>query len=481
MRTGLVRLVLLGALLVRCPAGAASLDRDDAEGRLRLTLQLARERNDRVLVAAVEEFGRELKRGVPPDAEVRLRQLETKVGIDPGGWSMAGQPIFRPNPDLTARAKALGVRLAAAMKSDDPVQVREVVLALGEVLGRQAGVPDGRRAGRKVKPRVISQAEATRLWINALRSENAKLRQVGAAQPLPGQMARVYANLLEAAVGILPSIAAHMPAESPEVEKLARGAATILVRLQQPEGFLPFPDLRGKNIRFGEMTERQVTAGKIEVRDGWIVSPDPEGGSQFDTGLAGVALLGAGQQQRNEEWVRAGLRAADWALGQPCCSNFNYNAFSVSLLAKAYTASGETKYLEGALRKFRVGVAPGQVANGRWIDPHNARTVYHVILMRSLADLFTALPAVRAGERSEVQRVAELALRALLDEFDAMGITVEALPELLRMREVFPEDRRLQDAIGAMAADLVGKCTDGKRVRMGAQPDQLAAVARVGQ
>ena len=188
-------------------------------------------------------------------------------------------------------------------------------------------------------------------------------------------------------------------------------------------------------------------------------------------------MLLAGQVHANDEWKRAGLLAADWSLRQACCSNFNYNAFSISLLAHAFRISGEKKYLEGALQKFRVGVAPGQSPNGRWIDSHNARTVYHVILLRALGDLASVLPANLKTERAELDQVARPAIEALLNEFDAMGITVEALPELLTLASLYPSDVRLQETVKDMAAVIVGKCTDGRHVKMGAQPNQLAAVA----
>jgi len=44
--------------------------------------------NDRDLVARVEK----LARNDASDAQVR--EAEQAVGIDPGGWSMAGQPLF---------------------------------------------------------------------------------------------------------------------------------------------------------------------------------------------------------------------------------------------------------------------------------------------------------------------------------------------------------------------------------------------------
>jgi hypothetical protein len=280
---------------------------------------------------------------------------------------------------------------------------------------------------------------------------------------LPDQMARVYAYVLDACVTMHPHVAQHAPQRLAEVEKLLRGTAGILLKLQQPQGHFPFPDLRGKNIRFGDMTEKQLQNGSIQIEDGWIITPDPDGGSQFDTGVCGVALLRAGELLKNETYLAAGRRAAEWAAKQTCCANFNYNAFSVSLLARAGMK-------EAALQKLRVGVAPGQAKNGRWIDPHNARTVYHVIILRALADL---------GRSPEVDAITLPAIRALLDEFGAMGITVEALPELHALAKQHPDDARLQKAVRDMASVIVNKCTDGTRVKMGAQPHQLAAVAQV--
>jgi hypothetical protein len=289
------------------------------------------------------------------------------------------------------------------------------------------------------------------------------MRTLMKGELLPDQMVRVYAYVLDACVTMLPHVALHAPERVVDVEKLLRGTAGVLLRLQQPQGHFPFPDLRGKNIRFGDMTTKQLQNGSITIEDGWIITPDPDGGSQFDTGVCGVALLRAGELLKEESYLAAGRRAAEWAAKQKCCANFNYNAFSVSLLARAGMK-------EAALEKFRVGVAPGQAKNGRWLDPHNARTVYHVIILRALADL---------GRSAEVDAVALPAIRALLDEFDAMGITVEALPELHALAKQHPDEARLQKAVRDMASTIVNKCTDGTRVKLGAQPHQLAAVVEV--
>ena len=452
--------ILLLSLLA---SSALPLTPGDAEARLRMARQIARERNDEKLVRGVEKLTRDFKNGLPADAEEQLREAEKAVGIDPGGWSMAGQPLFHPTPEMEAALKASGPKLAAAMGSGDAAAVREITLAMETVLGDQAGVPDGRRMGQKAGELKLGRAEAVKLFLDALETQGRAMRALMKSELLPDQMARVYAYVLDACVTMHPHVAQHAPQRLADVAKLLRGTAGVLLRLQQPQGHFPFPDLRGKNIRFGDMTEKQLQSGSIQIEDGWIITPDPDGGTQFDTGVCGVALLRAGELLKDETYLAAGHRAAEWAKKEKCCANFNYNAFSVSLLARAGMR-------EAALEKFRVGVAPGQAKNGRWIDPHNARTVYHVIILRALADL---------GRSPEVDAVALPAIRALLDEFDAMGITVEALPELHALAKQHPDDARLQKAVRDMASVIVSKCTDGTRVRMGAQPHQLAAVMEI--
>ena len=456
----LLRIILL---IFFSSAVVQALTQEEAVARLRMARQIARERNDRELVQRVERLARDLKAGLPADADEQLREAEKAVGIDPGGWSMAGQPLFHPTATMEAALKAEGPKLAAAMASGDAKAVREITRAMEGILGDQAGVPDGRRMGQKASELKLSRADAVKLFLAALETQGRAMRTLMKSELLPYQMPRVYAYVLDACVTMHSHVALHAPERVADLDKLLRGTAGILLRLQQPQGHFPFPDLRGKNIRFGDMTEKQLQNGSIEIKDGWIITPDPEGGSQFDTGVCGVALLRAGELLKDDNYLAAGRRAAEWAAKQKCCTNFNYNAFSVSLLARAGMK-------EAALEKFRVGVAPGQAKNGRWLDSHNARTVYHVIILRALADL---------GRSAEVDAIALPAIRALLDEFDAIGITVEALPELQALAKQHPDDARLQKAVRDMASTIVNKCTDGTRVKLGAQPHQLGAVVEV--
>ncbi len=55
------------------------------------------------------------------------------------------------------------------------------------------------------------------------------------------------------------------------------------------------------------------------------------------------------------------------------------------------------RYLDAAREKVQLGIYPGQLKSGpqagRWFDPHNARLVYHFILLRGLA-AYTLVMAV---------------------------------------------------------------------------------------
>ncbi len=461
---------------------ACAGDSADLDARLRVAHQLAREHNDRALVGRVESAASEAKRfardGRGGDAEGVVRRVEAEVGIDPGGWSMHGQPIFRPTPETEARRTEINVRLDRAAASGDPAAVRAVTSELRAVLGAQAGVPDARRPGRRAAPCTLTEREAVDLFLAAMDAEGRSVRALGDPAAAP-RMLRDHAGLVAALLDIRPAVARHRPDRLEELDRTVAAVCAVLVARQQPEGHFPFPDLRGRNLRFGAMIDRAVREAGAVVRDGWVLTPDPGGGSQFDTGLCGVALLRAGASLTNATWTAAGLRAADWALAQPCCANFNYNAFSLSLLAAASRAEGGSRRLDAAMAKFRAGVAPGQAPNGRWLDPHNARTVYHLILLRGVRDLAAAVPADRAADRREVQSVLDLAIEALLQEYDACGVTVAA-PAVLAdcAADGVGDPARVRSALAGHVAVVMEDCRRGGAVRMGASAVDVAALAR---
>jgi hypothetical protein len=467
------------SLLAVGVVSAAELTSADADARWQLARQLAREKNDRELVRRVESARQTVRAalaaGKPAEADAALREIEAVVGIDAGGWSMSGLKIFHPTPAMFARRDEMHRALDAATAKGDANEVRAAVAEMRKTFGDQAGLPDARRPGVRAKPHSLSETEAVKLFLSALKSEDRSTREIAAGRPVGNNMLRLYADIVQGCCDIRPAVRRRQPQRLADLDRLVAGACSILTHLQQPAGYFPLPDLRGKNIRFGEMTEKLLATQPEGVKDGWIIAVDPAGGTQFDNGVCGVALLSAGAEYKRDEWTRAGWRAADWALQQRCVPNFNYNAFSVGLLAHASRVAHDNRYLAGALRKFRVGVAPGQVENGRWVDAHNARTVYHLIILRALHDLWVA----QTAGREEVAAVATKAVTALLDEYAAAGITTTALDELLRHEKLNPKpDPRLRGAIEMTASVIYEKCARGGNTRAGAPFTELASLAR---
>src|SRR5262249_10099301 len=155
---------------------------------------------------------------------------------------------------------------------------------------------------------------------------------------------------------------------------------------------------------------------------------------------------------------------------------------SVSILAKAFRTTRDGKYLDGAVKKFRVGVAPGQTDNGRWVDAHNARTAYQFIILRCLNDLEEVLPEGRKAERDEVAAVSRKAVKPGLDEFDVAGVTNTSLavPELARYLRLHPDaDPRLPKHLKKAAAAVLERCMRDGQVRADVPLPAVAAVAEV--
>lgn len=165
--------------------------------------------------------------------------------------------------------------------------------------------------------------------------------------------------------------------------------------------------------------------------------------------------------------------AADWALARPLCANWNYNSFSVRLLARAFAVIGDAKYLEAAVRKARFGVIPGQLTGGpragRWMDAHNARPAYHYIMMCALAQLAAAMPPLHEN-RIEVVRSLSLGLAARNTEMASRGVMnkAHAMEALLLTRSAFGNDpafmreTKTGDALRSLALLVSAEAHHGK-------------------
>ncbi len=474
-------LFVLGMATVARAEDALPVEQIDA--RLRHAYALAKETNNRLLVEEMltgrDTVTRAIGRQDGALVERLLRDMEKQVGLDPGGKTMAGLPVAVLTYAEQKQLAEIGKKLTAAMKAGKTEDVQAGVAEMKKLLGDRAGVPDSRRKGESPAVIPVKPAELADLFVRILDAEQAKLKSFAVGKPLPAALPRDYANIAEGCVAFRPLVEKYQPKKLDVVDQLIAGCCESMVALQTEAGFFKFPDLRGKHIRFGEMIEQLVEQSAGNVEDGFLIVPAPDGGSQFDAGECGVALLRAGAALKKPDWTKAGLKAAAWAKACPPVATFNYNAFSVHLLCEAYRHTHEDAYRVAALATWNVGVAPGQTPNGRWIDPHNARTVYHFIMLRAANDLLELDPPVK--NRDGIAESVQLAVKAALDEADKLGapVTSYTVAELSRAGALAGiTDPRLKTRLEQAATAAHLRCVKGG-VKAATPFPELAAVAGV--
>jgi hypothetical protein len=225
-----------------------------------------------------------------------------------------------------------------------------------------------------------------------------------------------------------------------------------------------------------------VAQNPAAVRDGWVVAPDPLGAAQAENAYCGMALLSAGSTLKRPEWAQAAMKAADWAAAQPCLPHFLANALSAALLARAYLDASQDRHLNGLVAKLNLGLLPGQVENGRWIDAATAQTTNHVAILQALQDAWQAVPLDRGLLREELKSSLDRAADSLLEESRALGVPSQggALRTLVRQRDLTRPnlDPRLEPAILDSVTVVQELCHDGAKPKLGVSPDLLATLVR---
>lgn len=293
--------------------------------------------------------------------------------------------------------------MAAAQRNKNVEEVERLSREYTRLLGSKAGVPDSEAKFSPI-PRDatrLTSEEAKRAFTPMLErlEKESWWTQRPKTQDMPYPL-RMVASVVEGC------LAAHRAGcEHPDrLLKVAREAADFLLWAQEQggHGCFPFPAMRGKDGRSGELAEQGIAKATAQGRlgevlqNGWFITDDGNGDLQFDNGLAGVAVLRCYEATHDEKYLRSARVAADWAAAEPAVRNWNYNSFAVFLLSEMFRVTGEHKYLDAAKEKARLGIYPGQLTEGpyrgRWNDQHNARLVYHYILLRGLASLVAVLP-----------------------------------------------------------------------------------------
>ena len=343
--------------------------------------------------------------------------------------------------------------LAKAMAANDLTAIRAAVAEGRALLGDKAGIPEAADEFRPVPANatLLTQVEAQRGFTpHFAQLEKMRWWKVGVdptklTAPLRG-VGSVIAGNVAAARAKLDGAERSLA--------MAKDAADFLIWAQEQagSGVFPFPAARGtSNARAMEVATRFLKdaekAGKLDtvVRNGWAFDDLGEGGMQFDNGECGVAMFDLHELTKDARHLDSARKAADWALARPLCTNWNYNSFSVRLLARAFAATGDAKYLDAAVQKARLGVIPGQLTDGpragRWMDAHNARPAYHYIMMCALAQLAAVMPPSHE-HRAEIMRSLTLGLAARNAEMVSRGVMNKdhALEALLLVNRTLAND-----------------------------------------
>ena len=345
-------------------------------------------------------------------------------------------------------------RVRQAQAAGDVAAVKQAAESLRLALGDRAGQPEGGEP-KRVKTAGLAPPTAATVsaYLERYRERNgAAIQRIIATVKEPTQQNAGLRNLACLIIADAQSIAAGEQPRDTYRSEMVR-AADALCSVQREGGLFPFPDIRQKSEFFGRLIGDLLAKHPEALVDGWLVSDGGRGDLQYDNGLCGVALLEAYTLTTDKKYLAAAQRSAGWVRTQTVVTNWNYNAFSVWFLARLAIVTSQREWLDEAVRRGRLGLLPGQMADGRWIDPHNAKLVYHAILCRALVELVVAGQQLDAADAA-IERAAVAGLDNAAREILTLGVSVVTVPTevfsqaLLRWRD----DRQWRDALTALAA-----------------------------
>jgi hypothetical protein len=175
--------------------------------------------------------------------------------------------------------------------------------------------------------------------------------------------------------------------------------ATMQIQTGPCAGAFPFPDLR----TYGDPTFSSIIqnfmlfcgADSVNVlQNGWIINDKGRGEFKFDAGVIANAYYEAYNYTGNINYKNIAISIGNYLKPLKFNRNYNYNTFVSLGLTRAYQLNNDITFLDRAIKNIRYGVLPGQIANGRWVDGHNANSRYHSVIIQNIVPTIQLIPAL---------------------------------------------------------------------------------------
>ncbi len=401
---------------------------------------------------------------IVPQRDGFARIIQTLLVIS----TLLGASCARAQAPCERAPTALEQQLEVALAARDRNGIRRVIAA--RYASSMAPTPESAERYEPLgeiqyAPRQLVQAQA-RFADDAERLSWWRLQappappEIPAPLRFPARIARAFLTLAELD-----------PENSERFKANAAAAGDYLIRASTEAQFqaAPFPYWRGREGRLGMLSERmarrleQCGALEAAVRNGWFVVETAPTEYYFDTGLGGEALALLYRTTGEQRFLTTALAWADWAHQSPLSTNWNYNAFIVGFFVEVFHATEDPVWLERALDRARFGVLPGLIQEGEdaghFVDPHNERLAYRIIMARSLAQLSGALASARHPALGEIEPQAQLMIMAIENQMRANN-GVNSGAGLSGLYAAIERARLLGSVISASDADLRRRVLD---------------------
>lgn len=341
------------------------------------------------------------------------------------------------NGTQTSQLNVAFSSLQNALYSKNLSQIDSISAAAKIILSTEAGQPDAQES--------YTSLSANTTWL-PLNSALTLSRQLISAESL------VYVNIHKTCKGELP------PLYQPHSVPLRAGAEVCiglirianaetdltrrnlylqwasegldsLLTMQLPNGAFPFPDLRpyGDPVFTPIINNYLQSLGADSVNvliNGWIIDDRGTGEFKFDAGVIGGAFAEAYQFTGDTNYRNAALRTAAYCDTLHMNTNYNYNTFQAYALSFGYAiAPQNSDWSLNTDTLLRYSVLPGQLTNGRWMDGHNAKSVYHNIIIHNTAAILMN-SSVTNPHFDTLSAMLNKALRNFLSQYYACDASV---------------------------------------------------------